>query len=215
MFANYKENRAKDAPALKVDTLVCVQDPFEHNYNVTKSVTGKICEEFVSLCKSSAKILSANKDSPTKGDLFNIFVDESVEKYRCSESNCEFQLRMGNNLLYFEKKLSPNVTNKDDELRKVWYDCVTEFVITLMTKVLRLNLSVVKEKNAAKFQKLEGQTSVHDDDCVDKVTFRCQGKHNLWEARKAVSRDVDLSSEKTILDKQVHLQLRYCTLLSI
>ena len=60
-----------------------------------------------------------------------------------------------------------------------------------------------KKKNSAKLQKLEGQTSVHDGDVVDKVTFRCQGKHNLWEARKAVSKDVDLSNEKTIPDKQI------------
>ena len=128
-----------------MDALICVQDPFEHNYNVTKSISVKICVEFACLCKFSAKVLSGNKNSPTKGDLFNIFIEESADKFCYSESNCEFQLNMGSKL-YFEKKLSPNVTDKDEEVRKLWYDCVTEFVITLMTKVLKLNLSVVKEK---------------------------------------------------------------------
>lgn len=220
-FNRYKINIAGKQP-LRVETSVCVQDPFEHNHNVSSSVPAKLLEEFVGLCKLGAEIF---QNQPVGNlALYRLFTDEvesiDFKKYLGSDTECKFKIPMGNHLLY----LNNEITSREDapvdaeekiiQMRMAWYNIVNKFIVTVLTNVMKFTVSVEKDSPEIKSQRLNGQSDVHDDpNKIDSVAFHCSGIYNLWEARKAIAKDITLDEKLMFLDKQMNLTSYICDVL--
>ncbi|KAF2897299.1 hypothetical protein ILUMI_08878 [Ignelater luminosus] len=220
-FERYKANIV-DKPQLKVDSNVCVQDPFEHNHNVSSSVPAKLLEEFVGLCKLGSEIFKDQSDEALY--LYRLFTDEieslDYKKYVWDgDAEFKFKISMGNHLVYLNREVSSNedvssdLKQKQSEMRKAWFNLVNKFTEMILTNILKFNVNVEKDYPDSKSQRLNGQNDVHDTDVMNSVSFHCTGVYNLWDARKSISKDINVEESLALIDKQTNITNYICDVL--
>lgn len=211
-FHIYKEN-IKTQYHLKVETPICLQDPFEHNHNVTNSIRPKQLDEFIEHCKIAVNIF---KSEPLNSDaLYQLFTEESdsinIEKYTITESVCQFKIAIDKYLYYLNlintnsKQILIDSEKNLIEIRSTWYKIVNEFIMIFLTKIMKFTVELKTDLTDAKTQRLNGQSDVHDTNIIDSVHFHCIGYHNLWDARKSMQRDMHIDESLTLVDKQIYL----------
>ncbi|KAI4463842.1 poly a polymerase cid pap -related [Holotrichia oblita] len=144
-YTLYKINLVSLMPFI-VESSLCVQDPFEHNHNLTQRIS----------------------------------------------------IDMHSRLQYIENKISTDSSDKSAEIKRIWYQTINEFVIILLLKVLKFQIDVLKEPPPI-------EETPRDITPVDMVTFHCKGKCNVWESRRAVARDLDLTKIPSVLDREIEI----------
>lgn len=192
-FLLYKRNLVSMMPFI-VEAPLCIQDPFEHNYNLTQRISIKFLEDFIAQCKHSANVLRSN--SHKNGVLYRLFTDEPLEGKFKFNNKCEFKINMRSRLQYIESKIPTDATDKSAEIKRIWYQTINEFVIKVLLKVLKFQVGVLKD-----VPKID--ESSRSATPIDSVTFQCKGSYNLWESRRAVSRDLDLSKIQSVLEREI------------
>lgn len=208
VYDRYKTN---DVP-LRVETCVCIQDPFEHSHNTTSSVPTTKLEDFVAYCKLAIEIF---EHSEPKNILYELIIREplnKLEKLKFNDTTSVFTFSMGSYLYYLYDKVEKedDFSSMQRKMRAVWYNTVNEFIISILIGVLKLQVLVHKsEEMFAKLRKLNDQTDVHDTEIVDSVTFHCSGKQNLWESRKV--KDVKLDEKFGVLERECALSDAICS----
>ncbi|XP_022900919.1 speckle targeted PIP5K1A-regulated poly(A) polymerase-like isoform X1 [Onthophagus taurus] len=203
-FLTYKINLVNMFPLL-VDTPICVQDPFEHNHNLTKAVSSRVADDFKLFCKHALNTLQEKnkKENDKEGPLYKFFTSEPLdERFTLTENVCKFKLIMGQSLKYLEKKIPENCENRPNEIKFVWYSMVNEFIINVLAKALKCDISVTTDKQ---IQREEG--------VLDSVSLRCKAMQNLWESRRAIRRDIELNNNATNLEKEIQVTNYICEVL--
>ncbi|GJQ74941.1 hypothetical protein Trydic_g9568 [Trypoxylus dichotomus] len=99
---------------------------------------------------------------------------------------------------YIETKIPTDLIDKSVEIKKIWYQTINEFVVKVLVKVLKFQVNVLKDM-PGKEETAENVTA------IDGVTFHCKGKYNLWDSRRTVARDLDLSKIPSVLDKEINI----------
>lgn len=204
LYERYKTNVANSYP-LRVETAVCLQDPFELNRNTTCGVSTKILEDFIIHCKTAVEIFHTNESDLLYNVLKKTPNYAALQKYTITDNSRTFGFPMSVYLYHLYKKIE---TKSKENIRKAWYDLVVNFVQDVLKKILKFNIKMCNPSDvSSKFQKLNEQVDVHDTDVVDTVTFQCTTKFNLWEPRKAMARDakLNLPPEAKLLDREVAL----------
>lgn len=185
---------------LHVDSAVCIQDPFELSRNVAGVVHVRNLEWFLTCCKRSIAICN----SETENDfLYNLFTFSPKTNVIGSET-ANFRIRLAGHLRYFYDSLEP--TNRTiGALRKIWFETLNTFLLSVLTRVFKLDVETEPAASSHKTAKLEGQKDVHDNNVVDAIVFRCKGKRNLWEHRKSWSKHIvlNLPPDSCSLDKEI------------
>ncbi|KRT83480.1 RNA binding protein, partial [Oryctes borbonicus] len=194
-FLLYKINLVSLMPFI-VEAPLCVQDPFEHNHNLTQRISVKFLEDFVAQCKHSANNLQNSENE--RAILYKLFTDEPLEGKFKFNNRCEFKIDMHSRLQYIENKLPADVTDKSVEIKKIWYQTINEFVVTVLLKVLKCQVDVLKDVP-------EKDKIGRKESAVDSVTFHCKGKYNLWDSRRTVARDLDLSKIPSVMDREIEI----------
>lgn len=194
-FLLYKINLVSMMPFI-VEAPLCVQDPFEHNYNLTLRISIKFLDDFIAQCKHSSNLL---RNSPNQsGVLYRLFNDEPVDGRFKFNNRCEFKIDMRSRLQYIEHKIPNDVDDKSAEIKKIWYQTINEFIVTVLLKVLKFEVNVVKDAT-------DIEIPLNDISPVDTVTFCCKGNYNMWDSRRAIARDLNLSKNQTILEKEIEI----------
>ncbi|KAK4887122.1 hypothetical protein RN001_003393 [Aquatica leii] len=210
-FELYKNNIANELP-LKVDTPICVQDPFEHSHNVISCVSAKLLEEFICLCKKAVDFLKSPIDNLTLYKLFTEGLPSNQVQHTCTKNSCEFTFTMGSTCLSYlnhladlkpEDELDSN--EKVVKLRNAWYSLVNEFILNFLTKVMKFSVTLkpIDDEHEDKALRLEEQTDVHDTNIISSVGFICTGMYNLWETRKSISKSFEVDKSLSFLETQI------------
>ncbi|KAF5272555.1 hypothetical protein FQR65_LT04894 [Abscondita terminalis] len=208
-FELYKKNLNHYVP-LRIDSAICVQDPFEQNHNVISCVCPKVLEEFVLLCKNAVSIL---KNPIDKCTLYKLFTEQPLKPSAVGDTNnFKFSFAMGSNCLLHLNHIAE--INSGDELdsdekafklRTAWYGVVNEFILKFLTKIMKFSVSLQPINCEKKTLKLNEQTDVHDTDVVDSVALLCTGIYNLWETRKSISKDLIIDNKVEFMEKQIFI----------
>lgn len=192
-----KSDRCKP---LKIESSVCVQDPFEHCRNTTPVVTDSTLMAFINLCRSGAKICEEGEDN----FLYKLFTIEP-ENFRpqllfgAISRQCVIPMGLNNSYLY--KKV--NMTSQKDrkkEIFSLWIDSFNKFTKTILCDVFCFEVKEI-EHTAHKNMKKEGQTDIHDQ--VNEQRFMCTAMLNLWSNRKTggkLTRDLE---KAPVLEKEI------------
>ncbi|KAI4463843.1 poly a polymerase cid pap -related [Holotrichia oblita] len=179
-YTLYKINLVSLMPFI-VESSLCVQDPFEHNHNLTQRISVKFLEDFIAQCKHSANLLQNSENQ--SAILYKLFTDEPLEGKFKFNNKCEFKIDMHSRLQYIENKISTDSSDKSAEIKKF---------------VLKFQIDVLKEPPPI-------EETPRDITPVDMVTFHCKGKCNVWESRRAVARDLDLTKIPSVLDREIEI----------
>lgn len=211
-FIRYKEylRTTPNSLPLCLESAVCIQDPFELSRNLSGVVHVRVLDWFVKCCKLSCNELISSNENKILYRLFTV----SPQIKMISNETLRFSIRITGNLKYFYENLEP-ATRTIDTLRNVWFETLNNFLLSVLTLVLKLDVDV--QPTAAtmhKSQRLENQKDVYDNDLIDSIVFHCTGRRNLWEQRKSwiknSASDFEIPEETTLLDKEVALTNYIC-----
>ncbi|XP_030763799.1 speckle targeted PIP5K1A-regulated poly(A) polymerase-like isoform X1 [Sitophilus oryzae] len=186
-FMSVEENKKM---ALKTNTCICIQDPFELNRNVVSVVTESVVEKFTLCCQIAKKIFSEKNQT-----LYRLYTEEPVQmkKVQCSyqEDSLDITLHRSTTIKYL-----PN--NQNDE----WFETASEFVLMTLRDFLDLDLTA--EDSQSKMAKSEEEPTVHGS---GKSFYVCMGKYNMWDARKATAKKLNLpnTTEMTVIEKETKI----------
>lgn len=212
-FHLYKDN-IKNVQHLRIDSFVCVQDPFEHNHNIAAAVPLKVLEEFIAGCRLGASLFN---DRLKLNDALYLLFKEEIEIMDNHglnfDNECQLKFSMTPKQVLYVKsllELSSNDTNTDGmetQIRTKWYLLITEFISKFLIHVLRMRTQVRQTDRDNKAQKLSDQIDVHDSKVIDAVVFHCSGKYNMWDCRKSIGKDIlaHKSDVTSWIDKQTFL----------
>lgn len=194
VFFHYK-TMIKTTNPLKTDCAICIQDPFELTHNVTGNVSMKLLEDFKANCEISANICQSYGPS-------NLLLSKLIEPVLLcalpqSNNTCEFKIPVGKTLACVEKSIESDVKDKSTLLRRMWFDKVHQFLISVLTKILMLDVNVKQILPQSKLKKVEGQSDIHDESVLESLQFHCFGYCNVWEGRKQANRSFTATNVKT------------------
>lgn len=200
-YKRYKEHMALEANArypLRVDTCCCLQDPFEHCRNITGIITDSVLEKFVLLCKLGQKICSDRQQV-----IYKLFTEEppSLKKpqFNYKDDVLEISIYQGSNFKHANNSKSSDKKSKNDQ----WFETLVNFITIVLRDFLQLNLTSLNEgddSSPSKNSKNEGQADVHDS---RKIIFSCAGKTNMWHARKATAKQLNLNHvNSTLMERE-------------
>lgn len=192
-YSRYKKHMKLNANTnfpIKTDSSLCLQDPFEHCRNTTSVITDSILEKFVLMCKLGKTICLNNEEV-----LYKLFTEEppnlKKQKYNYQDDFLEMSLhKSSSSIRYINSKAS-------NSLNEQWFDVVVNFITIALRDFLQLTLTCHSDEiSPSKNSKNEGQTDIHD---TKKVSFTCAGKTNMWHARKATAKQLNLTNLNTTL----------------
>nr|CAD7427733.1 unnamed protein product [Timema monikensis] len=183
---------------LKVDSPICIQDPFELNRNLTNGTSLKIAENFKNFCLACEKLCddSLLNDEFHSDKLLNkIFEESSITALRMNKDMTQIVIsptsHIPNDLL---KKLSIAGGTSSEN---VWVSLVYDTILRIFKNVLRLEvIKTEHDKNPYKITKLElvsdvvskREPKVEADVQVSKSVISCAGHYSLWEGRKSAKK---------------------------
>ncbi|KAF5277912.1 hypothetical protein FQA39_LY06064 [Lamprigera yunnana] len=198
-FDLYKSNIANQFP-LKIDTHICVQDPFQHNRNILSSLPYKLLEDFVHLCEVAVNIFKKSIDNFTLNKLFSVKPKHPV-KYIQNVNKFNVGIVMSScfltSLNYMANLSLEECTEaKVLKLRTVWFTITNKYIIDFLTQIMKFTVTVndseiVKESNV--------------EDLVDAVSFICTGQYNVWDNRKNVLKDINLDNSTDFWKSQIYI----------
>lgn len=212
-FKLYKANILTQPP-IKIETAICVQDPFQHNHNLSSAVPSRVLDDFVKLCKVGALLF---KDKPMNNNslLYRLFTDVgelALSDHFKNPNEYKFTLTMDSNCLLHlnhitnSKGEEMDVTEKTLKMRSAWFEVANMFVLQFLTKIMRFSIDVKShDDDNFKSRRLNEQDSVHDTSKLETVTYHCLGYFNLWEARKSITKDLNIDPSLGILERQIHI----------
>nr|CAD7585501.1 unnamed protein product [Timema genevievae] len=184
---------------LKVDSPICIQDPFELNRNLTSGTSLKIAENFKNFCLACEKLCNdslLNDEFHSDKLLNKIFEESSQTVLRMNKDMTQIVIsptsHIPNDLL--EKSSIADGTSSEN----VWVSLVYDTILRIFKNVLRLE--VIKsehDKNSCKIPKIElvsdvskREPKVEADAQSAKSVISCTGYYTLWEGRKSARKRI-------------------------
>ncbi|XP_069698737.1 speckle targeted PIP5K1A-regulated poly(A) polymerase-like isoform X2 [Periplaneta americana] len=176
----YKQNEA----TFKVDSDMCIQDPFELCHNLSASMTSRALHNFKSHCSAAAVacenlLASPSQEGDTPPFLWKLFHESSKPSPELSWSNevAYVTILLGN--------YAATVDGDEDVVRRQWYQAVLDLLVEILEKVLRLETRVEEAgRSTTKVQKLDGQSDTTDNVRI----IHCAGYHHVWEGRRSAAK---------------------------
>lgn len=190
---------------LKLETCICIQDPFEHSRNTTSVILNTVLFSFVNFCELGYKLCGAG----TNNLLYKLFTEDlNVEKKIAQVSGSKdvgtFVIPMGKNMKYLQKKIQESNKSLDRIIaeREAWYETVVEFMKIVLKNFMGFEIQEDNEEVPAKNMKENNQTNVHDSETVH---FKCSGKLNLWDNRKNKLKELKSAEfdKKNFVEKEI------------
>ncbi|XP_044728798.1 poly(A) RNA polymerase, mitochondrial-like [Chrysoperla carnea] len=192
IFWRYKAIILKDGVnKLHVDSCMCIQDPFEHNHNLTKCVNNTTIKHLQTCCTASALICRKAIDSQSIISLLPQLFKETplTTNLPTQTSNYEITILPGS-LIEQNTACSSNLINSEEHQRKIWYERVNEILMLILKKVMKFDISLTKCEQISKAQRTGQSTDVHDD-IVESFKISCTGYYVLHSGRKKISKKID------------------------
>lgn len=190
-YKDYMSNSDSDTVGLKVDSVICIQDPFELRHNIAAGMSPKALENFKKCCGSAALAYDklSSVDAKTPGFLKKLLRQRTIS----SEFLCHITIKLDNYLVH---KLPENVDsrqhestlNAGNELRKRWFKSVLEILIQIFKDVMKFDVHIEESEHSnSKIQKLDGQSNISEaSNNVGVKVIRCCGYYQLWVGRRSV-----------------------------
>lgn len=194
-YKEYMSGSGSNSLGLKVDSDVCVQDPFELRHNITAGMSSKALENFKNYCEAAAKACDeelSSTDSKAPSFLKRLF-DESTKPLQMSW--CHITIPLGKYLTYklpedTESALQESSADTEDDLRRRWYKSVLKILIQIFEDVMKFEVQVEESEHNSKIQKLDGQSDIGEKmlSCGEVKVIHCSGYCRVWEGRKSASK---------------------------
>ncbi|XP_044728381.1 speckle targeted PIP5K1A-regulated poly(A) polymerase-like [Chrysoperla carnea] len=177
----YKKNfLSNHCTKLEVDYLMCIQDPFEHNHNLTKPVNLTTIKVFQQCCTSAALICRKAIDSQSIISLLPQLL---------KVTNCKYEIT-----ILPTSSLNQNIDLMDIAERNNWYGRVNEILLIILKKVMKFDIRLAKHDQT---------TDIHDN-IVESFNISCIGyfeiHHNRSKVSKKIGTSVGLKHEIAISD---------------
>nr|CAD7399581.1 unnamed protein product [Timema poppensis] len=185
--------------SLKVDSPICIQDPFELNRNLTSGTSLRIAENFKNFCLACEKLCNDSllNDEFHSDKLLNKIFEESSRTV----------LRMNKDITHIVISPTSHIPNDllekssiagDTSSENVWVSLVYNMILRIFKNVLRLEvIESEHDKNPCKISKLDlvsdvskREPKVEADAQVAKSVISCTGHYTLWEGRKSASKKI-------------------------
>ncbi|KAJ8953610.1 hypothetical protein NQ318_003034 [Aromia moschata] len=212
-FSYYKRH-VESEPPLEVDRSVCLQDPFEHSRNTTAFVSPSTLNVFVGFCRLGKATCST---ADNEGVLYRLVTEVPVDQ-KCAtvltSDLGQFVIPMQPGLKRIEEK-----HHTVPERQGAWFESVRGFTRIVLRDILRLEVAELDSSASRnKIRRNEGQSDVCGERETDSVCYACNGKLNLWDARKSTAKGG--ASEKTpdangIIEKEIALTTKMCKLYKV
>lgn len=180
---------------LKVDSLMCVQDPFEHNRNLVGTLGKKFVDEYLNELKRAVDILEAQAPHL----LYNICIDsfDNISQYQMRAKMPKVK-----NIKFL---LTPGVTEMCYELKLAWFQFVDSFLVDVLTDVYNFTINVQKDDDSHDNPKKMKMKPDLLADLYDPLHISVSGLYNLWDARN-IFRDVQtMKKDATFLEHQIEI----------
>lgn len=182
-YSAYREYlKVESNSPLKMDSCICLQDPFEHSRNSTYVILNTVLERFVKFCDLGKK----QCESGEKNFLYKLF----TEDFQFQEISKEFNT--------FSIAKAVHAPQTDDN----WFDIVTELLKIVLKDFL--NFEIHDDGNVesvpAKSKRNENQKNVHHQLVFQ---LRCYGKCNVWDGRKNASKNLKAKEFTSFIEKEV------------
>ncbi|XP_060532421.1 speckle targeted PIP5K1A-regulated poly(A) polymerase-like isoform X1 [Cylas formicarius] len=187
-------------PSLRIDTPICLQDPFEHCSNNTVMITESTLSKFVLFCRLG------EKNCAERECVLHKLLTEEPSNFKPSENefsndHLQFALTKPTNIAYLQ---SPSTTNKTENTR--WFETVTNFVVIAFKDFL--SFEVVDDMEgpvSSKIAKSKGQSDIHDSKTK---YFTCCGATNYWKNRKSEGKQPDIKNCSTLFEREATITKR-------
>ncbi|XP_018570410.1 speckle targeted PIP5K1A-regulated poly(A) polymerase isoform X2 [Anoplophora glabripennis] len=206
-FNTYKQYVAATNLPLKVETAICVQDPFEHSRNTTPIVSTATLETFVSFCRLGKKFCQEN-EGPILYKLLTEVPENVTALTVVKSQSSQFSIPMRPGMKYIEEK-----HKSGPERHKAWFESMVKFTKIVLKDFLRLEMTeITNTASKTKHKKADGQSDVYAE--TTPVCFKCRGKLNLWQARKSTAKNKPEGEEpkKGVIEKEIAITEQLCVL---
>ncbi|XP_044011521.1 speckle targeted PIP5K1A-regulated poly(A) polymerase-like [Aphidius gifuensis] len=205
----HDSNKNVNYELLRLDTVACLQDPIQLNFNIIGSWTPKILQTFVTACNEASKMFDAinNETDNLLISLFDLSLDESRKK-KCG-NNKKIKTSIFNiHPREFAKVGLPDdfytrndIDDKDKFICDNWFELINKLVIKIMEKVFMFDIQMVYDAtNGMKQIKIQENTDVHTS-AHNKIIFTCTSNYCLSLSRKG--RIQDINSNLSCLEREI------------
>ncbi|CAH0559982.1 unnamed protein product [Brassicogethes aeneus] len=196
-FTHYRKIASTEGESLKIDSAICLQDPFEHNRNTMSQITPVTLSVFTMYCSLAATICAEGETNL----LHKLFTQkpEGFTTLSNTDEQAEFSLHKKGNPAYLPE-LNPM------EINAAWFKVIVNYTKTVFRDLLLFSMEEICEPpTPSKVTKQEGQDDVHtNSNFAEKIVFKCEGKFDTWTVRKNIARTV-ASTKTTFLEKELEL----------
>ncbi|KAB0799056.1 hypothetical protein PPYR_06936 [Photinus pyralis] len=207
-FVLYKAN-IPTLPPLKIESSICIQDPFQHNHNLSGALHSRFVEDFVNLCKVGALICKNESNNSALYQLFTYACELTATDKFASPNEYQFSLTMDSNCILHLNQLTDSneedLTEKTQKMKTAWHELANTFILEFLTKIMKFNVQLKTEDDHFKCRRLDEQNDIHDTVKIETVTYHCTGYFNLWDARKSILKDMNIDPSLGILEKQIQV----------
>ncbi|XP_028136681.1 speckle targeted PIP5K1A-regulated poly(A) polymerase-like [Diabrotica virgifera virgifera] len=190
VFTVYKRVvKSKEITPLKVESVICIQDPFEQIRNVTSAISLKVLQNFVNLCTYGKQMVEQEKQF-----LFKLFYSDppNLEREAVVQNDViKFSIQMSPHFNYLSKQVDEDVADKTAVIKEAWFNSVKEFMITVLKCFLRISVEEINH-SGGKVRKLNHTSDVSNDAQI--AHFRCSAKLAYWPNRKRSLGNKDVKS---------------------
>ncbi|KAJ8919270.1 hypothetical protein NQ315_003854 [Exocentrus adspersus] len=202
----YKSYVAATGQHLKVDTAICIQDPFEHIKTATPIVSSTTLETFINLCRLGKKFCE-EKRGPILFKLLTETPPSTNSLTVIKSESSKFVIPMRPSLKYIEEKYKTIA-----ERHNAWFKSVTKFTTMVLKDILKFEVSEINTPvSNSKHMKAKGQKDVHDNlNELGEIRFKCNCKLNLWQARKSTAKANKPEVKQSIVEKEIAITEQIC-----
>ncbi|XP_072376138.1 speckle targeted PIP5K1A-regulated poly(A) polymerase-like isoform X2 [Diabrotica undecimpunctata] len=192
IYKNVVKN--KDIMPLKLESGICIQDPFEQTRNVTAVVSLKLLQNFVNLCRYGKQIVEQEKQF-----LFKLFYSDppNFERQAVVQNDViKFSIQMSPHFNYLSKQVDKDIADKTAATKDLWFNSVKDFMITVLTIFLRFSVEEINQ-SGGKVRKLNHPSDASND--VQLAHLRCSAKLAYWQNRK---NSPNKNEAKSLIDRE-------------
>ncbi|KAJ9577365.1 hypothetical protein L9F63_006045, partial [Diploptera punctata] len=205
----YKSAVSTGSNGLKVQTDMCVQDPYELTHNVTAGIPLKKLAEFKNYCMAAEAVCSQALSCQ------NSFLQKLFDKMKIPSNKSEQNMLC----LDISFRKPPTCTILDEgELRQWWFGRILNILMKVFEQILKCDVKLddtEQGESLSKIQRRDGQTDVSDIELnlqitekeTDEKKIYCHGKWCIWEGRKAASKSTEFAeiAEQDTLKREILL----------
>ncbi|XP_075232943.1 uncharacterized protein LOC142331134 isoform X4 [Lycorma delicatula] len=178
-----------------INSPLCVQDPFDLSFNITKSVSLKLCKKFFSLCKYVVDYIFNEDLDYTVHDIFKLLFSEScINNSKLSTSNDKFQKNIS-----IRSVNLPNTTLEyqlTDEYKQKWFISMKKAILLVFETVYKFTID--KDANVSKLKNDFINVKELMEEAFKDLCFKCEGDSAIYQSRKKAEKQLFLSKRKCL-----------------